>query len=1279
LLGETMQVAPAGLPATVGAPAILPAYMVAINNGTAPPSFLVADGSGNLSSLGTYSATALDAAAGGTQVVDATASVALTGSRSVAALRVSGTSAISGTAANQVVIGAANGGVIFNGTATHTAAFNFGANEGLVFVNSGATATLTSAGGGLGGVLGTNGLTKFGAGQLTIQQTTATAPALTGGVVISGGTLALQTNSGLSAIPIGANNALTVNNGALTLRIDAAATYFASTQLNGPFTTNVDRAGGTNTNFQLNLGNLTVGAATNGQPVVVTGTTGNSVRVAFGGTTPTTGTVTLNQDLVLNGGRVDLNGVVTGAGRSIVMTGGARLWLNNTNGTNSFGSLVNSNGELVVDQAGTYALGAPAQFLGSTATMWNGAAAALTSPVHLYSGSGFTGGSSVTLTAATVGTPDVPTPMTLALTTSNTGTNTGAITRLDNPNVGFTSLALTGTNTAQSGAIRYLVLNKGTGTWNVSGPIELQGHQAWLHLMVPGVANAGDVPAGLDRLTTLRANAGATFTAGGVASQVELSVSRGSNDATGNTALPRVQFTQTILDSNLRIDPQNGGVGTAGPVAPTANNAHVGLGDIIVNGDRQLWIFDAINPGSGATADLTQNGASFGAIRGRANSILRLTTNNTTVGNARLITDQTGTMLGAIYLTNGSGTAGVFSQTVSGALGAQGAVTNARLDVGATPLSSKDNYLLLTGGVLSGAAMSQIVRDGPATGPRLVVDPTATYGSNGLPGLGVTTATFAQANLPQLAGTMPNLELRLLADVNVSGAGSNTAFAATIGGANGLLALSTDGNARSIFSGTLTAAGPFILQTRAGNLTLGGNVASTNNVFNIVAPTGLNALPTGYKPDAIVTAATNNGFTLLLSGSSGTAAAGDLSGVRNFVITGGAYNQAVGVQAQQANSLGGTATGTGSRAGAVLLMGANTTANSLNPGSSTFGSAAATSSGQLTFHFGSVLTLDDPNNVTTSSGQIVMRPGSVANVTNATTLGGVPTIAPVINPGNVVRLGISSATNLAAVSNAATEFVVQGGTTQTSFTLNRDASVPWSGTLASDVTARTLTLGATGVIIGTNGGILAGGTPTASATTGVALTYGGTLTTNGNPVQIGHQYLVDGRQHGGGSQLGAGRSAAGGFTYTGTSVLNTGGATPTFSPLSIAAGATFTVPAGALNGSGAAANSLSADGALVVTGAGLTARLGAYTTTGYGLLRTPAGAGSRIVLDTLARANGGMVFLNTPTAAALGGNEQVSVTNAPPSNVAGTGIAAPYIVNVTDVPTAAGGPSGFVT
>src|SRR5262249_26223179 len=152
-------------------------------------------------------------------------------------------------------------------------------------------------------------------------------------------------------------------------------------------------------------------------------------------------------------------------------------------------------------------------------------------------------------------------------------------------------------------------------------------------------------------------------------------------------------------------------------------------------------------------------------------------------------------------------------------------------------------------------------------------------------------------------------------------------------------------------------------------------------------------------------------------------AAGGLSGIHRFVVTTSVNNASITLQAQNANSMGGGGT---SKAGALFLIAGNTTNHSPDPGPK--GLAGA---GRLTFQHGGILTLNDASNITTAAGQLVLRSGSISNVTVAAAIGGVPTgpNAPTIEAGNVVRIGVSNPTFLNAVSNANSAFVVTNNVT----------------------------------------------------------------------------------------------------------------------------------------------------------------------------------------------------------------------------------------------------------
>src|SRR5439155_6640138 len=128
-----------------------------------------------------------------------------------------------GTAGNGL-----GGAIFWGGTVAHNVTLNFGANEGLV--NVGATSTVTfnlssSGTSGGGGITGTGGLTKFGAGTLVLQQNGTTAAALSNStpgaptVAINEGTLALQTATGAAALALPPASTVQMNGGTLQIRL----------------------------------------------------------------------------------------------------------------------------------------------------------------------------------------------------------------------------------------------------------------------------------------------------------------------------------------------------------------------------------------------------------------------------------------------------------------------------------------------------------------------------------------------------------------------------------------------------------------------------------------------------------------------------------------------------------------------------------------------------------------------------------------------------------------------------------------------------------------------------------------------------------------------------------------------------------------------------------------------------------------------------------------------------------------------------------------------------
>jgi hypothetical protein len=691
---------------------------------------------------------------------------------------------------------------------------------------------------------------------------------------------------------------------------------------------------------------------------------------------------------------------------------------------------------------------------------------------------------------------------------------------------------------------------------------------------------------------------------------------------TTGTNFTKVAFSQTILDGSMRVDPTLVDTGfTAGAAV------QVQLGDIIVNGDRELRIFDASN------LTTAVDNVSFNAIRGEANSILRLSSSNTTPANNMLVTDQSSTMLGSIMLTNANG-AGAWTLGTSGGLGTRGIVTSGiRLDIPmTTTLSAKDNLYFLTGSILSsagGTGLGQLVANGSSTGPRATFDPGVVLLSTG--------ATFNSSSIPVMAGVPAYSELRFGANISTAPGTDDAVTGLTLGGARGIGIVANDGAARTLSSGNIAVAGPFALTSRniAGGdaLVLGGTVAG-NRVLNFVADPDL---PAGYKGRATTNITTAFAATFKLGSSAAGGVAGDLSGLGAIYITGGQTNQPATLGGQSSSSLGGTGL---TKPDLVALYGANNTVNTIDPGpanpiASGTGAAGNPSpiSGNAFFNANGRLLLNDAVNVTNvSAGSWTFRPGSIIEVTNATAVSSVPA-SVTIDPGTILRMGVDSIANFASLKTDASMLVITGNRTQnTAMTLNRDPSVAWSGMISASAIG-TLSNSA-GVTIGANGG-------TFGAASGQTLTYGGTLTTGGNPLQIGSPVLVNAALQ------------TGGYTYTGTS--NYGTSTIT----TLTGGGNFTTTSASLT---ANSNNITADGGVVISGTGQITTIGNLISTGLVRLSPSTGAGSSLTAASFTRQNRGVLALTT-TAAQLGLNEKVFLTAPPTAAVGGTlGTADAFVV-----------------
>ena len=248
--------------------------------------------------LGT--ANTLSGFTGGTAVLDVGAAQALSdNTENVYAMRIGAFAVTAATTNNTITLGGSSGlaGILFNGTATDTVNFNFGANEGLLYVASGATVTLNGVAGTNAALTGSGGFTKFGAGALTIGGVDGgTAPglaaSLTGGIVtVDAGTVTLTNQFALggtvsnAATPISAGLGVVLNGGGATATLlapDVVSTYFVSdVTVNADSTINPVLANTALRNLTINALNTPSPATATGTPVVLT--LGNTMAVNFFG------------------------------------------------------------------------------------------------------------------------------------------------------------------------------------------------------------------------------------------------------------------------------------------------------------------------------------------------------------------------------------------------------------------------------------------------------------------------------------------------------------------------------------------------------------------------------------------------------------------------------------------------------------------------------------------------------------------------------------------------------------------------------------------------------------------------------------------------------------------------------------------------------------------------------------------------------------------------------------------------------------------------------------
>jgi len=917
----------------------------ALNGGT---SVTVATGAGGAQAGNITVANAINKSAGGN------ASLTLTAINNI----VFNAGADIGASAGQLALTLNAGGTITNPATINT-------NGGLLTYNATGAATQS------GVISGAGGLTKNGAGMLTLSGAnayTGTTTINAGTLTVSGGNAIADTSQVTLANTAGATlnlansetignlsgggatggnvtlgaNSLTVNEGGTTTYSGVISGTGGLTKA-GTGTLTLSRANSYSGSTTINAGTLALGASNvlaNGSSVVVNGGTLNigtqsdtvaGVQLLSGAITGTTGTLTstLAYDLQSGtvsarlGGTADLNKTTAG---TVTLSG-----------ANTYTGATNIN-------AGTLALGAANRIADMSAvTVASGATFNLANFAETVGSLAGTG--NVTLGTATLTAGGNNTSTTF----SGVASGTGGLTK-----AGTGALTLSGANTY-------------TGTTTISaGTLTAAGGSAIADTSQVTLANTAGATLNLANSETIGNLSGGGATGG--------NVTLGANTLTVNEA-----GTTTyggIISGTGGLTKAGAGTMTLSGANTYTGATNISVGTLTLGNNERIADSSAVIVASGATFNLGNYGETFGSLAGAGTVTKSGTTARTlAVGGDNASTtfsgviQQTGT--GALSLTkNGNGTL-----ALSGANTYTGVTT-----INAGTLVAANNTALgtLAGGTTVANGATLALQGGITVGAEaLSINGTGVGGDGALRNLGGNntlggTVTLAgNAEIQSDGGT-----LTLNAANSVTGATRN---------------LTIDGAGNTTINGTITTTSGTLTKNGTGTLTLSGNNTYTGATAvnaGTVAVTANNALGTTANGTTVASGATLdfrnvvyatteavtlNGGTLATSTGTSSFVGGVTLNAPSSISVGGTQLTLSGAVSAPSSTL--TVTGSGSL----------TATNATND----FSTVAVTSAANVSLRDANAINLD----TSTISGDLALTANGVITQSGAVSVAGTTTLA----------------------------------------------------------------------------------------------------------------------------------------------------------------------------------------------------------------------------------------------------------------------------------------------
>ena len=952
-----------------------------------------------------------------------------------------------------------------------------------------------TGGGSLGDVSGsTTSLTKSGSGKLTIGNSGTNS--YSGGTIINGGTIAVNSDSSLGAVSgsltIGAGTLeitagysssrnTTLTNSASAVSVDSGQNYTSSGVISGSAGNNLNVTGqgtlvlaGTNTfagQTIIQSGTVSVGTlaaagtaqplGTNANPLVIGTASPSTATFAYTGATASSALpITLGAGggaiaVTTGASTLTLTGPVTGGTLTIKGPGTTIL-----SGTNSYGGTNVTGGTLQVGTNTSIGTGPMSISGGGTVHLINTATGLLTMPTNVasYAIDSTHAGSLANLVAGTGGwQAEVPQPDFLIVDMGATYTYSQINVQQANDNVA-------------SGALTFYVAPAGTSLATLAANSLAAGTST----TVPGWT--------LDSATYNTAN--------GTGFPLSLNINYALNGVAGefvmirSTAFPTGGAAYGLsLSHNIAL--------TGFTTGPAYN-----IPSLSSNDPTTSLVLDpgtTLNVGSDNTSTTFAGVISGGATFGK-------------VGSGTLTLSGANTYTGGTVIANGTVQVGNAAALGSGvALTFGSATTNGTLDLNGF------NMQVLTLAVPSGAAAgSQVIGNSSTTSSS-----TLTYSGTG-------SSTFGGVIKDTLGSGNQTVALALTAGTLVL-SGANTYSGGTTLTAGTLVA----NNNSALGSGPLTITTGTLDSTVAG-VTLANNPMNWNGSFGFTGSQSLNVgtgtVTLGATPTVTVTASTltvggaitGSGFgitkagagTLVLGGASNYTGATTVSG-GTLTVTGSLGNTAVsvgagtlalnGVGAISQNTL--VVSGTGALSeGADNAIGGSA---ALQLGSPTVFSGIATLSrpnnytGGTTLYTGTTLTVANATGSATGSGNVTLNGGTLASAATGAISGTViaGSAAHTIAPGGAGTIGTLGVGALTLNANSTLNFDVNGN--------NSDSlAVTNALSIASGTPTINLTLSA---LNGLSSFILATFNPSGSIAPAPASTY---FNITGTPL-LGYTLVVE--------------------------------------------------------------------------------------------------------------------------------------------------------------------------